>query len=137
MAKSAWVSGSVLIDTTSGFSSASAFSKLANFLAPCERLRQIALVDAALADADDFEAGNARVGERMAHAHVAEPDDQHLLSAMLYLLPFRLRRDHDPESTYLPVRADSSAASVASSAAIASSGRADRRLLPFSAQLAK
>ena len=33
MAKSAWVSGRVLIDTTSGFSSASACSKLSNVFA--------------------------------------------------------------------------------------------------------
>src|SRR5271163_1177741 len=67
------------METTFGFSSASASSKFANFFAPRERLRQFAVGDVALADPDDFEAGNARIGQGMAHAHVAEADDENSL----------------------------------------------------------
>ena len=65
-----------MIDTTSGFSSASAFSKLSNFLAPFSASGKFALGDAALADAHHLEVGNARIGQRMAHAHVAEAHHQ-------------------------------------------------------------
>ena len=136
MAKSAWVSGSVLIDTTSGFSSASAVSKLSNFLAPLSASGSFALVDAALAHAHDLEARNARIGERMAHAHIAEADDQNTLLLRHAFLPICQALSVRSLIT-LPVRADSSAASVASSAAAASSGRPIAGVLPFSAQLAK
>ena len=98
-----------------------------------ERWRQLPVGDPALADADDLESGNARIGERVAHPHIAEPDDQHSLGHLS--LPrcaasFLMR-------TTSPVRADSSAASVASSAAAASSGRPIAGASPFSAHEAK
>ena len=68
--------GQVLIETTSGFSLGQRLVEVGEALRAGERLRQLALGDAALADADDLEAVDARIGERMAHAHVAEPDDE-------------------------------------------------------------
>src|SRR5271163_4724519 len=88
------------METTFGFSSASASSKFANFFAPRERLRQFAVGDVALADPDDFEAGNARIGQGMAHAHVAEADDENSLD---HLFPLPVSLD-DPRRSPSPAR---------------------------------
>ena len=56
-------------------------------------LRQSALGDVALADADDIEAVDARIGERVAQPHIAEPDGQDPLLRHL-LLPSPLLPRH-------------------------------------------
>ena len=67
------------------------------FLRARERVRQFAVGDVALADPDDFEAGNARIGQGMAHAHVAEADDENSLDH-LFPLVVSLRAGRRPRN---------------------------------------
>ena len=81
MAYGAWVSGSVLIETMSGFVRRERLVEIGE----ARRLRRAPpaarVVDVARADADHLEAVDPRIGEGMGHAHVAEPDDENPLCA--------------------------------------------------------
>src|SRR5581483_2713924 len=56
-----------------------------------EDRRELTPVDVALAEPGDLESVDPRVGERMAHAHVAEPDHQNAIFAAHCPTPNRAR----------------------------------------------
>ena len=76
IAYSAWVSGIVLIDTTSGLTAPSASSNDVNRAASGDRVGHGPRANPARAESRDFESVDSRVGERMAQTHVAEADDE-------------------------------------------------------------
>ena len=132
IAKSACVSGSVLMETTSGLSSASAFSKLSNFLTFLRASGSVRLAMRRSQTPCDLEAWNSAY--RRAHGSFPCFRGRRPILALSFQISLI---DHDFNRTTLPLRAESSAASVAASAAVASSGRPMSGFLPLRAQSAK